>query len=638
MLQQIRERAQGWIAWFIVILISIPFALWGIQEYLGVGSERAVATVNGQEITEREFERGYREFRQRLRQQLGANYRPELFDEARLREEVLNSMIRNQLILQSAADMGLSAGDDLVRAMIVSIPGFSIAGRFDQQAYERGVRSRGLTPAGFEDQMRRALVSEQLSKAIVASEFTTDEELKQQIALTRQQRELQYVEVESKPFLAGAEVSENEIRGYYASNQDRFIAPERVKVEYLDLQIDNISKTLTADEESLLGFYEQQKHEYLTPEQRRASHILITVEEGADAQAADAARQAADAALGRIRAGEDFAVVAREVSQDPGSSDQGGDLGFFEKGVMDQAFEDAVFGMKTDDVSEPVRSSFGFHVIKLTAIRPAQGKSYEEAKEEIRQAFLKSEAERLFYEYAERLSDLAYEDPDSLQPAAEALGMTTLTSDWLGREGGAADLFAAPKVVGAAFSDDVLIEGHNSEAIEIGPERMVVLRVIEHEEATVRPFDDVQAEIEEKLKLEKAGEMARKRGEELLGRLKQGESLQSLADAEALTVVSSGLVGRNDRVLPPALLQRLFKMPRPMGDDSQYDGTVLANGDYAIIALGAVKDGVLGQDDKENENALKNLQERSRGTAYFNHFIENQRKNAQIVITRQEQQ
>jgi peptidyl-prolyl cis-trans isomerase D len=638
MLQQIRERAQGWIAWFIVILISIPFALWGIQEYLGVGSERAVATVNGQEITEREFERGYREFRQRLRQQLGANYRPELFDEARLREEVLNSMIRNQLILQSAADMGLSAGDDLVRAMIVSIPAFSIAGRFDQQAYERGVRSRGLTPAGFEDQMRRALVSEQLSKAIVASEFTTDEELKQQIALTRQQRELQYVKVESKPFLAGAEVSENEIRDYYASNQDRFIAPERVKVEYLDLQIDNISKTLTADEESLLGFYEQQKHEYITPEQRRASHILITVEEGADAQAADAARQAADAALERIRAGEDFAVVAREVSQDPGSSDQGGDLGFFEKGVMDQAFEDAVFGMQTDDVSEPVRSSFGFHVIKLTAIRPAQGKSYEEAKEEIRQAFLKSEAERLFYEYAERLSDLAYEDPDSLQPAAEALGMTTLTSDWLGREGGAADLFAAPKVVGAAFSDDVLIEGHNSEAIEIGPERMVVLRVIEHEEAAVRPFDDVQAEIEEKLKLEKAGEMARKRGEELLGRLKQGESLQSLADADALTVVSSGLVSRNDRVLPPALLQRLFKMPRPTGDDSQYDGTVLANGDYAIIALGAVKDGVLGQDDKENENALKNLQERSRGTAYFNHFIENQRKNAEIVITRQEQQ
>ena len=634
MLQQIRERAQGWIAWFIVILISIPFALWGIQEYLGVGSEQAVATVNGQEITEREFERGYREFRQRLRQQLGANYRPELFDEARLREEVLNSMIRNQLILQSAADMGLSAGDDLVRAMIVSIPGFSVAGRFDQQAYERGVRSRGLTPAGFEDQMRRALVSEQLSKAIVASEFTTDEELKQQIALTQQQRELQYVKVESKPFLAVAEVSEKEIRDYYASNQNDFIAPERVKVEYLDLQIDNISKTLTADEESLLGFYEQQKHEYVTPEQRRASHILITVEEGVDTQAVDAARQAAEAALERIRNGEDFAAVARDVSQDPGSSDLGGDLGYFEKGVMDQAFEDAVFGMKTDDVSDPVRSSFGFHVIKLTAIRPTQGKSYEEAKEEIRQAFLKSEAERLFYEYAERLNDLAYEDPDSLQPAAEALGMTTLTSDWLGRQGGAADLFAAPKVVGAAFSDDVLIEGHNSEMIEIGPERMVVLRVTEHEEATVRPFDDVQAEIEEKLKVEKAGEKARKRGEDLLGRLKQGESLQSLADAEALTVVTSGLVGRNDRALPPALLQRLFRMPRPAGDNSQYDGTVLANGDYAILALGAVKDGVLGQDDKEKENTLKNLQERSRGTAYFNHFIENQRKNAQIVITR----
>ena len=638
MLQQIRERAQGWIAWFIVILISIPFALWGIQEYLGVGSEQAVATVNGQEITEREFERGYREFRQRLRQQLGANYRPELFDEARLREEVLNSMIRNQLILQTAADMGLSAGDDLVRAMIVSIPGFSIAGRFDQQAYERGVRSRGLTPAGFEDQIRRALVSEQLSRGIVASEFTTDAELERQIALTRQQRELKYVAVESKPFLGSADVSESEIRDYYASNQDRFVFPERVKVEYLDLQIEDLSKTLTADEESLLGFYEQQKNEYVTPEQRRASHILIIVEDGANAQAEDAARQAADAALERIRAGEDFPAVAREVSQDPGSSDQGGDLGFFEKGVMDQAFEGVVFGMTTDEVSEPVRSSFGFHVIKLTAIRPAQGKSYEEAKEEIRQAFLKSEAERLFYEYAERLNDLAYEDPDSLQPAAEALGMTTRTSDWLRRAGGA-DLFAAPKVVGAAFSDDVLKDGHNSEAIEIGPERMVVLRVTEHEEATIRAIEDVQAEIEEQLKAERAGEMAHKRGEELLGRLKQGESLQSLADAESLTVVTSGLVGRNDRTLPPVLLQHLFRMPRPAGDESQYGGTVLANGDYAVIALDSIRDGTLGEDEnKETEKTLKNLQERSRGTAYFNHFIENQRGNAQIVITRQEQE
>jgi len=638
MLAQIRERAQGWIAWFIVILISIPFALWGIQEYLGVGSEQAVATVNGQEITEREFERGYREFRQRLRQQLGANYRPELFDEARLREEVLNSMIRNQLILQTAADLGLSAGDDLVRAMIVSIPGFSIAGRFDQQAYERGVRSRGLTPAGFEDQIRRALVSEQLSRGIVASEFTTDAELERQIALTHQQRELNYVAVESKPFLESANVSEGEIRDYYASNQDRFVFPERVKVEYLDLQIEDLSKTLTADEESLLGFYEQQKNEYVTPEQRKASHILIIVEGGANAQAEDAARQAADAALERIRAGEDFAAVAREVSQDPGSSDQGGDLGFFEKGVMDQAFEGVVFDMTTDEISEPVRSSFGFHVIKLTAIRPAQGKSYEEAKEEIRQAFLKSEAERLFYEYAERLNDLAYEDPDSLQPAAEALGMNTQTSDWLGRAGGAG-LFTAPKVVGAAFSDDVLIEGHNSEAIEIGPERMVVLRVTEHEEATVRPLEDVQAEIKEQLKAEKAGEMARKRGEELLGRLKQGESLQSLADAEALTVVTSGLVGRNDRTLPPVLLQHLFRMPRPAGDESQYSGTVLANGDYAVVALGSIKDGTLGQDEnKETGKTMKNLQERSRGTAYFNHFIENQRGNAQIVITRQEQE
>ncbi|MCP3870574.1 MAG: peptidylprolyl isomerase [Gammaproteobacteria bacterium] len=635
MLQQIRERAQGWIAWFIVILISVPFALWGIQEYLGVGSEPVAATVNGQEITDREFETGYRNFRQRLRQQLGANYRPELIDEARMREEVLESMIQNQLVLQASSNMGLGAGDNMVRAMIVSIPGFTIAGRFDQQAYERALRSRGQTPVGFEDQIRRALISEQFSKSVTSSEFTTDAEMERQVQLTRQQREFDYLLIESKPFQEAADVGEDEIKTYYNGHPNEFMAPERVKVEYLDLHIENISKTLAAEEEDLLGYYELNKNSYVSPEQRKASHILISVEEGADDKVVEEARKTITEALSRINGGESFAEVARELSQDSGSASQGGDLGYFERGVMDQAFEDTVFRLNVDQVSDPVKSAFGFHAIKLTGIRPSTGKSYEEMKDEIRSAFLKSEAERLFYEYAERLNDLAYEDPNSLQPAAEALGMTTQTSDWLEHDGNDG-VFASSKVTSAAFSDDVLFERNNSEAIEVAPEHVVVLRVVEHEEAAVRPLDSVKEEITSRLKGEKASEMASRKGEKILEIVKQDNTLSAVADAEGLEVTSKGLVDRNQYALPPKLRQELFRMPRPDGENPRFAGSALANGDYAIIALHSVKDGSLDQEsDTTDAQTLRSSQNRTRGSTYFNHLLDNLRADAKIEIASQ---
>jgi len=636
MLQDIRERAQGWIAWFIVILISVPFALWGIQSYLGGGSEQIVAKVNGQEITERDFENGYRGMRQRLRQQLGENYRPELIDEARLRREYLDSMIRNQLILQAADTMGLGVGDEQVRATIRSIPAFQVGGGFNKQAYERGVRGRGLTPSGFEAQIKQAIVSEQLSKAVVGSEVTTTSELEQFVRLRMQQRDLDYLRIPAINYTEAVDASEEDARNYYTARQEEFIAPERVKVEYLELDIDSISETLSADEESLIGYYEQNRKAYVVPEQRQASHILITLNESDDDQARERALKLAEAALERVRAGEDFSRVAGELSQDPGSADKGGDLGFFGKGVMDQVVEEAVFAMSEGDVSEPVRSEFGFHIIKLTAIRPESGEPFDAVKEKIRAAYLKSEAERLFYGYAERISDLAYEDPGSLQPAADALGIETRMSDWLSREGGTG-LFASTKLVGTAFSDDVLLEGHNSEVVEIGQEHLAVLRVAEHEEAAVRPFDAVKEQILSSLRTEKAANLAQDKGDELIEQLGQGTAVDLLAGKEGLELISREGVGRDERELPPVLVSHLFKMPRPTDDRPTYAGVRLPSGDYAVIALNKVVDGDLKTvDELGGEATLKGMLERSRGEVYFRHLVQDLRDQADIVIIKQE--
>ncbi len=634
MLQEIRERAQGWVAWFIVILISIPFALWGISSYLGGGSEPTLATVNGLEITEREFENRYRLYRQRLREQLGASYRPELIDESTLRKEVLDSMVENQLILQQASNMGLGAGDDLVRAFIRSVPAFSIGGKFSNDAYERGLRAQGMSAAGFEAEVRMSLIAEQLAKGINGSEISTAAELRDLVRLRMQRRGLSYMVVPASNYLDDISVSDADVSAYYEENQQRFMAEERVKLEYLELDIGKISETLQADEETLLGYYEQRKGDYRVPEQRRASHILISVDESATAEEESKALERAQQALNRLRAGEDFSLVAREVSEDPGSSEQGGDLDFFDRGVMDPVFEKAAFSLNPGEISDPVRTQFGYHIIKLAEIRAESGKPYEEVEDEVRSAYLKEEAERQFYEFAERLNDLAYDDPNSLQPAADALGLEVSSSDWLTRAGESEGVFAARKVIDAAFSADVMLEGNNSEAIEVGPERMVVVRVTEHEEATVRALDEVKPDIVELLKTERAATRAREKGDASLARLREGESLESIAQEEGFKLERVEGVTRDNQEIPAPILTSLFKLPHPQNEEPSFGTAELPSGDFVVIALDRVEDGALTEIDKlGGDTALKSLLQESRARSYFRHMVDGIKSQAKITIS-----
>lgn len=637
MLQSIRESAQGVVAWFIVILISVPFALWGIQEYLGVGSESVVASVNGQEITEREFERSYRDFRQNLRERLGSSYRPELIDETQLRKEVLDAMVRNRVIMQASDVMGLEAGDDLVRSAIRTIPSFQAGGAFNQAAYERGVQQQGLTPSGFEAQVRGGIVSQQLPKAISGSAFATKAEMNELVRLRQQQRELNYLVVPMSTFLDSVDADENEVRSYYDAHQSEFMAPERVKVNYLELDVASIASTLEADEEALRGYYEQHKSEYISAEQRRASHIMIALDDGTSETAVTEAREAAEAALQRLNDGEDFATLAKELSQDPGSADTGGDLGFMEKGIMDPELEKAAFSLAEGEISGVVRSEFGFHVLKLTAIRPPEGKSFDEASAGLKSAYLKDQAERLFYEYVEQLSDLAYEDPGSLEPVADALGMQIKESDWFSRDGGKG-VAESLKVVSTAFSGDVMIEGNNSEAIELGAEHVVVLRVQEHEEAAVKDFDDVKADIKNQIREDKAANKAREKGEAVFARLKQGETFQQTADDNDLTLNPKGAVDRDNGDVPGQILKRLFTMPRPEEGKSTYDQVALANGDFAVIALDGVIDGTINDAEKlGGESALQNALARSRGESYFQHLVRNKRNDSDVQLIKKEE-
>jgi peptidyl-prolyl cis-trans isomerase D len=602
MLQVIRDKAQGWIAWAIVILISIPFALWGIQSYLGVGSEPVAATVNGTEITQRTLDNQFQRFRQQIREQFGAAYRPEMFDDAKVREEVLDRLIRDELLQQASDRMGLRAGSSMIQAAILAMPTFHKDGRYDQQTYERALRLQGLSPAGFEDRVRRALVAEQLSQAIQAGSFVTQQELSESLRLLQQKRELSYFVLPNSDFKLTEELSEEEVRTYYEANESAFISPEKVKVEYILLDTETAGGTIDVNDEVLRGYYDNNEDEFGLPEQRQASHILILAAEDAEQNVLDEAKSKIDALANRLANGESFAELAKQHSQDPASAPSGGDLGFFGKGVMDPAFESAVYALKQGEVSEPIRTSFGFHLIKLTEIKDGSVKPFDEARSEVETAYRKFEGERLYFEMAEQLADLSYEDSASLEPAASALQLKIEQSDWVTREQGSG-VFANPKVRTAAYSDDVLREHNNSELIEIDGTSSVVLRVLDHQEASVRPLDEVKDQISEILQQQRAEQQTEAEAEKRLAEIAAGSTLADVAGSYAITGPLT--VERNDREIPPGLASALFRTQKPAAGGSSPGSAKLAGGDVAVYLLSGVTEGVL--DTETNQQQQDNL-------------------------------
>jgi peptidyl-prolyl cis-trans isomerase D len=604
MLQAIKERAQGWVAWAIVILISIPFALWGIQSYLGVGSEPVVAKVNGATITERELNQNVQRARMQLRERLGAAYSPELFEAAQLRNQILDRMIRDVVLLDASFDMGLRVSDQAVRAAILAEPAFQSDGVFDKDSYERVLRLQGLTPTAYEEQLRRGLLATQLARAITGSAFATDAEVAEATRLLRQRRDIAYVTVPTERFVPETEPSTEAIEAYYEAHPERFESPERVKLSYLVLDADALAAN-DADEESLRQAYEERRDELMEPEQRAIRHILLTVPADADDAEAQAVKKRLAGLKAEVEAGAGFAEVAAAHSEDPGSAEQGGDLGKVGRGIMDPAFEQAAFELPVGVISDPVRSRFGYHLIEVTEIEGGEPKPFAEVREQLARELGSGEAEAAYFELAEQLANLTYESPDSLIPAAETLGLEIKTSDWIGRDGGEG-ILAQPRVTAAAFSEDVLVMGNNSELIEPDPDRMqaIVLRVDEHEPAAVRPLDEVRDEIVEELHAERAAEAALAEAKAMVERLSAGEPLDQVA--ADFSVETPGTVSRNEADVPPTVLELAFSAPRPAADAASYESGAKPGGDAVVVAVRDVEDG----DSESMEPAARDAERR----------------------------
>lgn len=598
MLQTIRDRAQGWIAWVIVLLISIPFALWGIQSYLGVGGEPIAAKVNGVEIPARDLDRRIQEARLELRERLGSAYDDAAFNDRQLRAEALNDMIREVLLLDVTQRLGLRVSDREIQMRVLAEPAFQQDGRFNYDAYARTLQLQGLTPATFESRLRQQMTGTQLIRTVAGSEFATPAELSQYLRLTKQKRELTYARFPVADFLPKEQPDELAIAAYYDSHAAHFQTPEQVKLDYLTLDASALTAKTDIRDEELHQIYDADQTRFGQPERRRVSHLLLTVPNDADDAAANQVLNQIEGIRGRILAGESFDELAKQLSEDPGSAAQGGALGDIEKGVTVPAFEQIAFALPAGELSEPVRTQFGYHLILVNEIMPSVIKPFDQVRDQLRAELEKQRSDALFYELAERLANLVYESTDSLEPAAAELGLTIQQSDWISRVG-SEGILGQPKVLAAAFSDDVLVEGHNSDLIE--PERdalqAIVLRVVEHRPASTKPLSEVREEILAEIAKEQAKSAALAAAESAAAKLREGADW--FATLGTIKPEEPGAVDRNAANVPAPILDVAFKLPAPTANSIRIGTAVLDTGDASVVRLIKVQDGEATPQDDE---------------------------------------
>ncbi len=639
MLQAIRDRASGVIAWIIVILLIIPFALWGIHSYFGNGGEVSVATVNGTSISKRAYGDAVR----RVTERAGTSLDDAA--EAQLRKNILQGMISEEVQTQAAHDLGMRVSDGFLGALIRSAPELQRNGKFDEALYLRMLQSEGMTPQEFMQQLRRRALVGQMQSAVVSTEFITKHELDQFIRLRERKLKLSYLTIPLADALSKVSVTDAQVSDYYDKHHDEFVAPERVKLSYLEVDMKQLKAGIHISDADLRKQYEQHKASYTVPEERSAAHILIAVPQNADAAKVAAAKKKAEAIYKKLEAGASFAELAKKDSDDAGSAAEGGNLGVIRKGTLDPAFVDALDGLKkVGDITPPVRTSYGFHIIKLTKLVPAHEKTFEEAKSDIADELRNQKAEDEYYDVTQRLSDLTSDNPLSLEPAAQELGLKIRETDWIPRTGTDTGLGSYPNVVKAAFSQDVLAGGKvqnalNSLMIELqkGGNResippAVVVRLKAYEPAKLQPLAAVKDKIRKELQRKEAEAQVQQQADTVLKQAKSGIGLGELAAAHKLKLEDAGEVSRDSSKPDHALLTAAFDLPKPKAGATGFGSIELPDGDYAVMAVSEVKDGDPAKTPEAKRKAYRRLLANAVGAQAYESMVANLRKAAEVKV------
>lgn len=592
MLQDIRDNAQGTIAKVIIGLLIISLSIWGMDAIIGgFTGEPEVATVNGNDITEREFLRTVQlETQQRLMQM--DNPDPSMLDEDRIRREVLEALIQEEVLNQDAQSQGLELSEADIDALITQMPQFQVDGQFNRDRFVATVRNLGMGVAEFRESLRKNYVVNQIRAAIAQTGLAVPAQAEQLLAIQNQTRDFRVLTLDGSSVQDQVDVTEADVQAYYDENRDQFRQPEQVDAAYITLSQGALAESLEIAEDELRAYYEERAEEYAR-EERRAAHILV--EAGDDGQETLATIQQ------RLADGESFADLAEEYSVDTVSAQEGGDLGFAGRGVYDEAFEEALFALEEGEVSGPVETSFGLHLIKLEEVRRSDVPAFDELREELRLELARTRASERFAEVRSQLADAAYAADDLAGPAEE-LGLEIRVVEGVSRDGGAAP-FDHAGLVRQLFSEDVLEGGYNTELIDVGDNVSVVARVREYHEPRQLALADVEPEIRRILERTETREALAARVDELVAQLESGASVEELGAGEWQQFEDQG---RNASGLSPRVVQEVFSMARPDGDTPTVGRAVTAD-QAAVIVLTSVNEGEVDQEGAEYQQLMRFL-------------------------------
>ncbi|MDG4866500.1 SurA N-terminal domain-containing protein [Guyparkeria sp. 1SP6A2] len=636
MLMDIREKIRGWLAYVIVGLISIPFALWGVGEYLGGGKDQVVAEVDGESITARELDQAFSERRRQLIARSDQQVTAEMIEAMGLKRQVLEQMINERLLVGFIREQGYVVPDGLVAATVRGIPAFQTDGRFDRQAYERRLSQQGMSVEQFENDVRRDLLFNTLDNALIGSAFVTEPEVRQLVSLRDQARQVGVVKLDRETVAGNLpRAEEATLQAHYDENVEAFQRPEQVKLAYVEISPERLAASQEVSDAALQSAYDEYKQRQADETVRRARHILLQLPANADAAEVDAARERLESARASIVSGEaSFAEKAETLSDDSSTRDQGGDLGQVNEGDIAEAFERAVTSLDEGEISEPVRTRFGWHLIQVYDVEQAPVPPLNEVREDLLETLRQDAAERAYYDAAETLASVSYEQPDSLVPAAEAVGLPVEQSDWISRDKGEG-IGEYPAVREAAFDEAVLDERFNSQLIEIDANHAVVVRLEAHRDAQPLPFEEVREQVAEQYRQQAIEQALTERAASIREAIEQGDDPAEVVASEAAAEwIAPQWYQRGDAggAIPRQALATAFAMTPPAGDQPSIRIASLAGGDRGVVLLSGVRAGEPSELDVETRRQLAAQLENNQANRLIDAFVRSLREQADVSI------
>jgi peptidyl-prolyl cis-trans isomerase D len=619
-------KHKRWLQIALLVLIVPPFALFGIDFYFrNSDTAGAVARIGDAQISEQEFGQALRQAQDRMREMMRSNPDPSLLNSPQLKESVLNGLIEQKVTLLNAAKTGMAVSNAELQRIIAGVDAFKDeSGKFSKERYRQLLQGQGMTPAGFESQIRTNVMIEQVRSVYSTSGFLPESVVDRLIRIREQEREVSQSVFNPVDYRKRVNVTTADADKFYAEHRAEFQIPERVKVEFLVLSLDAFERGVQVTDEELKKYYQENVARFQTPEERRASHILIPAAASATPAEKAAAKAQADDLLKQIKAQpKKFAELAAKFSKDPGSAEKGGDLGFFARGLMVKPFDDALFALKVGELAGPVETQYGYHIIRLDAIKAGETTPFEKVKTQIEAEIRKPKVAKAFAEAADSFNNLVYEQYDSLKPAADALKMTVQKSDWVSRGGGNANpLLNNDKLLAALYSEEVLKNKHNTPAIEVQPNMLLSARIAEHKPAEALPLEQVRKDILQQLIDKQAVELAEKAGKATLEKLAKGEAVV-LTWSASQTVTLQKRQGLHPEGAQAVFSADVAKLPAFTGVASQ-------DGKFVIYRITKVKEA--GTIDPAQRKALARQLAQMVGQEQYIAYLASLRQRSDVKI------